>query len=240
MDNFFLSTHIPIKAFDLNGGCLGSIGYEDQLEKIFEINHVYEEGKKQLLSNLNSTFTTLQTRGKLSFTITPICCKDINGGIFIMGPYTSCRCRSTKEILYKPSNCIPHLVTLLHNFRKDQVCLKFKKAGYDGLYFSPYVRRTIDYIEENYHNPITLDEITEYLNINRCYFCTIFKKETNKTFTQFLNEIRIEKSKKLLIETKQSILDIALQVGFNNANYFSMSFKKLTSKTPLQYRKDVT
>src|SRR5699024_6975480 len=82
--------------------------------------------------------------------------------------------------------------------------------------------------------------VSEYLGINKSYFCSIFKNETGKTFTQFLNEKRIEKSKKLLREDNLSILDIALSVGFNNQNYYNIIFKRITNTTPLEYRKKVS
>jgi AraC-like DNA-binding protein len=63
------------------------------------------------------------------------------------------------------------------------------------------------------------------------------KRETGKTFSQFLNELRIEKSKKLLREETLPVLDIALAVGFNNQSYYSLVFKKLMRQTPLEFRK---
>ncbi|MGO1468637.1 MAG: helix-turn-helix domain-containing protein [Tissierella sp.] len=75
-----------------------------------------------------------------------------------------------------------------------------------------------------------------YLNVNKCYFCSLFKKETGKTFTQFLNELRVKKSMDLLKEGNLSMLDIALDVGFNNQNYYNITFKKITNKTPSEYK----
>lgn len=57
------------------------------------------------------------------------------------------------------------------------------------------------------------------------------------TFTQIVREVRVEKSKLLLTNSNLSTLTIALTVGFNNQNYFNMSFKKLTGMTPLEYRR---
>ena len=56
------------------------------------------------------------------------------------------------------------------------------------------------------------------------------------TFSNFLNIIRIEKSKQYLSQNNDSILSIALAVGFNNHNYYTMKFKKLTGLTPLEFR----
>ena len=56
------------------------------------------------------------------------------------------------------------------------------------------------------------------------------------TFSKFLNRLRIEKSKQYLIQNNESILSIALAVGFNNHNYYTMMFKKLTGFTPIEFR----
>lgn len=99
-----------------------------------------------------------------------------------------------------------------------------------------HVRRAINYMKSHYDKSLTLDKVVEYLKLNKSYFCDLFKKETGKTFSQFLNELRIEKSKDLLINTNLSILEIALSVGYNNQNYYNMTFKKITGTTPLKYR----
>lgn len=101
---------------------------------------------------------------------------------------------------------------------------------------SPCVMRAIEYIEKNYTNEISIDKLCKELNINKCYFCSIFKKETGSTFINYLNSYKIEKSKELLKNPNLSLLDIALSVGFNNQSYYSTVFKKITSKTPLEFR----
>lgn len=106
----------------------------------------------------------------------------------------------------------------------------------DEVPFSFHVRRAMHYTVKHYKEPLTLDKLTQYLGINKCYFCDLFKKETKKTYSQFLNEVRVENSKRLLLHTNLSILEIALSVGYNNQNYYNMSFKKLTGTTPLKYR----
>ncbi|MDO4402381.1 MAG: AraC family transcriptional regulator, partial [Clostridiaceae bacterium] len=101
-------------------------------------------------------------------------------------------------------------------------------------------RRAIEYMHKSYKQNITLTSIAKHLGLNKCYFCNIFKKETNMTFSQFLNNLRIEKSKVLLKNTELSLLDIAVEVGFNNQSYFTMAFKKLNDdKTPLEYRRNL-
>ncbi len=64
----------------------------------------------------------------------------------------------------------------------------------------------------------------------------IFVVFLKKKQVKFLNEIRIEKSKDLLLRGDLSILDVSLSVGFNNQNYYNTVFKKLINMTPLEYR----
>jgi len=64
----------------------------------------------------------------------------------------------------------------------------------------------------------------------------MFKKETGQTFINYLNNYKIEKSKNLLENTNMTLLDISLEVGFNNQSYYSTIFKKYTNMTPLEYR----
>ena len=100
-----------------------------------------------------------------------------------------------------------------------------------------YGQRVYLYVEQNFDRQLKLEDVASYFHLNKCYFCSVLKKELGKTFSQIVNEVRVEKSKELLREGNLSTLSIALSVGFNNQNYFNLTFKKLTGMTPLQYRK---
>lgn len=114
-----------------------------------------------------------------------------------------------------------------------------KKVTSNEVY-SFHVRKAMNYTEKNYTEPLTLQFISEYLNLNKCYFCNLFKNETGKTYSKFLNEVRIEKSKYLLENTNLSMLEVALSIGYNNQNYYTMAFKKITGTTPIKYRDNPT
>lgn len=100
-----------------------------------------------------------------------------------------------------------------------------------------YGQRVYHYVEQNFDRQLKLEDVASYFHLNKCYFCSVLKKELGKTFSQVVNEIRIENSKPLLEEGRLSTLEVALTVGFNNQNYFNMTFKKITGMTPLQYRR---
>jgi AraC-like DNA-binding protein len=94
------------------------------------------------------------------------------------------------------------------------------------------------YTLKNYMNKISLAEIASLSCLSITSFCRYFKLMTNKTYTDFLSEIRISYACKLLIENKQlTIESISSETGFNNASNFFRQFKKTIGLTPKAYRK---
>ena len=101
---------------------------------------------------------------------------------------------------------------------------------------SDIITQAIAFIEENYAQKLTLRELSVHLHINESYLSKLFKKELDVNFTDYLNDLRIRKSMELMAETNMSILEIAIQVGFDDQSYFTKIFKKVTGKTPKQYK----
>ena len=92
------------------------------------------------------------------------------------------------------------------------------------------------YIIEKYHRKITLDEIADYIAMNKNAFCLFFKKSTNEPFTVYLNHFRLQMATTLLNRTDQNISEIAYSVGFADIPYFNRCFKKEYGITPAEYR----
>ncbi|MEQ6388760.1 AraC family transcriptional regulator [Bacillaceae bacterium S4-13-58] len=103
--------------------------------------------------------------------------------------------------------------------------------------YSPIVERAIKYVKENITKEISLNDIAKILNVHPNYLSTIFNRETGSSLTHFITTLRMEEAKKMLAYTDQSILDIALSLGFNSQSYFTTVFKKYTSMNPKKYRK---
>ncbi len=98
------------------------------------------------------------------------------------------------------------------------------------------IKDAITYIEKNYANQILLSDIAEVCGISPNYFCKIFKEETGKSFVDFLNELRINKAKELLLSTNLKSYEVAEKVGFSDYKYFSMIFKKYTGVSPRKFK----
>lgn len=94
----------------------------------------------------------------------------------------------------------------------------------------------IDYIDKNFSSEITLERLSTTLNMNREYFCRIFKKATGITPTEYINFVRVWKAENMLTTTQNSILEISMEVGFSSVSYFNRVFKKYRGTTPSAYR----
>ncbi len=101
---------------------------------------------------------------------------------------------------------------------------------------SPKIIMAIEYIRENYHKPITLEEVADYVGISRVYLSQTFKKETNKNIWDYLAQYRLSKAKELLLTSNLKIYAIAELCGFGSPQYFNKIFKRLTGFSPYQFK----
>ena len=105
---------------------------------------------------------------------------------------------------------------------------------------SDLIYRTIQYLKTNYMHKLNLDEIAHHVHISPTYLSRIFKRETGSSLVDFLNQIRIEKSRELLLNPEIRLIEVALQSGFESQSYFNRLFRQETGMTPQEYRKLMT
>ena len=96
--------------------------------------------------------------------------------------------------------------------------------------------KTTAYIKEHLTDKLTLDQAAEQVYLSKSYFCRIIKDELGCTFTEYVNRLRIERSKTLLRSTGMPIAEIACAVGVDDQSYFTRIFKKQTGIAPGKYR----
>lgn len=99
------------------------------------------------------------------------------------------------------------------------------------------LNKVYKYVIDNLQQDISLDKASSIANLSTAAFCRYFKKRANKTFMQFLNEIRIGQACRLLINENHSVAETGYECGYSNISYFIRQFKKITGFTPLGYRK---
>lgn len=92
------------------------------------------------------------------------------------------------------------------------------------------------YMQRNYQKDLTQEYISYLFYLNRSYLSTLFKARTGEKFVDYLNSIRVEKAKELLLSSERKMYQVAKAVGYDNVKYFFRIFKKKTGVTPEQYR----
>lgn len=98
------------------------------------------------------------------------------------------------------------------------------------------LNQVFSYISTHYTEKLTTAMLAEMLYLNEPYFCRLFKNATGQSVMNYINSLRIEKAAVLLEHSAASITDVALQVGFDDLNYFSRTFKRFMKVTPMEYR----
>ncbi len=105
---------------------------------------------------------------------------------------------------------------------------------------SKYVmKKAMEYINAHYCNKISLDDIAGHINLSKHYVSYLFKKETGVNISVYINDIRIEKAKEMIVQREYKIKEIYEKVGFSDQQYFSKAFKKATGMTVTQYKESI-
>ncbi len=105
-----------------------------------------------------------------------------------------------------------------------------------GPRFSRHVSRTIEYLSQRYTRSLTLKAVAEAIGISPGHLAHMFRTETGLTVKQFVAEIRVEVSKRLLLDTDEKLDSIAETVGFCDASHLSRVFRKYVGHWPGEYR----
>lgn len=94
------------------------------------------------------------------------------------------------------------------------------------------------FILVNYHKALSVDDAAQHVHMHKAAFCRFFKRFTGQTFTAYLNELRVNHARKLLIEGIYPIAQVGFECGFASTSHFYRQFKRLTGTTPKRYQQD--
>ena len=100
----------------------------------------------------------------------------------------------------------------------------------------PSLKRTYLFIEENYTRKIEIAEVAALANLTSAAFCRYFKRMTRLTFTQFLNQYRVNQAQKLLL-AGSNVTEACFASGFEGLSYFNKIFRRVAGENPLQFKK---
>ena len=142
---------------------------------------------------------------------------------------------STLYNLIQSCNNINDLMDILNQGALD-ITLKVNTFNSNSIKTS--LKKALEYLRQNYNQPVTLNEVAEKVYLSTYYLSRIFKKELGMSFVDYLNDLRIKKAMELLKNTDYKTYEIAELVGINDPHYFSRLFKKYSNKTPTEYREE--
>ena len=97
------------------------------------------------------------------------------------------------------------------------------------------LKQALEFMESSYANQVSLQEISDSVNMSPKYFCRFFQEMTHRTPFDYLNYYRIERACYQLLTTNQTITEVAYSCGFNDLSYFIKTFKKYKGITPKKY-----
>ena len=101
----------------------------------------------------------------------------------------------------------------------------------------PQIVSVLKYINEHYRSVVMLDDLSDKVGISKFYLCRRFHEVTGATVMEYLNNVRLTKVHNMLLNTKNSIDDIAFETGFSSAVNLSRAFKKLYGVSPSEFRR---
>jgi AraC-like DNA-binding protein/mannose-6-phosphate isomerase-like protein (cupin superfamily) len=155
---------------------------------------------------------------------------------------------ATKQVLGPLLLALPHqtgfdrLLNLLTIFQHLAHAPDMQPLQADGIRFElnpkeeGRINRIYAYVAAHYTNPIDLATVADLANLTVPAFCRYFKRMTQLTFSDFVNEYRVSQARRLL-HTDQSVATIGGSVGYTNLSHFNKTFKTITGQTPTAYRK---
>jgi two-component system response regulator YesN len=98
------------------------------------------------------------------------------------------------------------------------------------------VREIEQFLKNHYCDKITLEETAKHFHLNKNYLSELFKDETGQTFTRYVNTLRIQKAKQLILHTTDTVSDISEKIGFGDFRYFSKVFRAYTGLSPTEFK----
>lgn len=133
-----------------------------------------------------------------------------------------------------------HYRHAIKNFKLKEKIIPENFVVQDQVQISPVTQRIIDYALGHYKEELSLKTLAEKFHGNPAYIGQIFRKDTGKSFADYVKQIRIDRAKELLVQTSLNAKDIGEKTGFLSSTYFSTVFRKETGLSPERYRQEMS
>jgi YesN/AraC family two-component response regulator len=101
------------------------------------------------------------------------------------------------------------------------------------------VRRALDFVSAHFTEAITLSQVAREASLTKFHFCRLFHRETGRSFTEYLQVLRVRRATALLADAGLTVTEVAYAVGFNDLSHFDKVFRKIAGVPPREYRKAI-
>ena len=125
---------------------------------------------------------------------------------------------------------------LLYLLLSERGVIKCKRQYFGGAFKQVPLSMAIEYISMHFTEPITLEDVAKECRCSTSYISHMFNRYMGYNVKTFINMLRINKARELLVNPHVRVTDVALECGYSDSNYFSTMFKKITGDTPSGYR----
>lgn len=146
--------------------------------------------------------------------------------------YSAAQSNSPFSLLKAKASMELILATLGEQFQPETI----KKSDDDSSQHQETIDRLITYIEQHYHEKISLEDLAQYTQYNRTYISTLFKNTVGINFYEYLSRVRFQKALLELSLSSKKLTDIALDNGFPDLKSFHARFKETLHRSPTEYR----
>lgn len=109
----------------------------------------------------------------------------------------------------------------------------------DRSFHNKYVEKAVEYIEENYYKDIRLSDLADFCDVSLSHLCRLFSSVTGYTVTDYILSFRMNRAAYLLVNTDETTVTIAREVGYQDGGYFHKLFRAYFGVTPLAYRRSI-
>lgn len=119
---------------------------------------------------------------------------------------------------------------------KEEMQWNAQQSGQEREQMLGVINRAKAWIKERYRQELSMEQAADYVNLSPFYFSKLFKKHVGETFIDYLTRLRIDEARELISRELLSLKEVCFEVGYNDPNYFSRVFKKVTGFSPTEYR----
>lgn len=215
------------------------------LPHVWKNDKEYYQGQENLKAELINFFFLIDFAGKDLFQLPELqpiqkLLQVATQGVRIYGHTSEAVLSKMKEIYsLTPGEKIIGLIQILNIIASSNELELLVSPGFIDVYQANNTERINNvyaYIMNNFQEDVSLEDVASIASMNPAAFCRYFKRVTNKSLIQFLNEVRIGYACKLLLNDNLSVSQICYESGFNNLSNFNKRFKAATNQTPQDYK----